>query len=55
MSMAGDKVKPEDLFDSLRVIKQQIAKHNEKTSTVSQKFMDRFKHLLTEKVEFLND
>lgn len=55
MSMAGSKVKPEDLFDSLRVIRDQYNKQQEKINTVSNRFVDRFKHLFTEKVDFLND
>lgn len=55
MSMAGDKVKPEDLFDSLRVIKDQMNKVNSETASVSSRFVDRFKHLFTEKVDFIND
>lgn len=53
--MAGDKVKPEDLFDSLKVIREQYNKQQGKDSNLSSRFVDRFKHLFTEKVDFLND
>ena len=40
MSMAGSDVKPEDLFDSLRVIKQQSAQ-----TSISDQFVSRFGHM----------
>lgn len=47
MSMGSGKVKPEDLFESLRVIKEESS--NTATKHVGEKFMERFKERLTEK------
>jgi hypothetical protein len=53
MSMGGGKIKPEDLFDSLRVIRKESS--DSSSSTVSAKFVERFKSRFTEKAVFLND
>ena len=50
MSMGSGKLKPEDLFDSLRVIKQETSQSN--TGSFAEKFFERFKGRMTEKVEF---
>jgi hypothetical protein len=47
MSMGGGKVKPEDLFESLKTIKEESSKAQDKN--VGEKFLDRFKGRLTEK------
>ncbi len=54
MSMAGGNVKPEDLFDSLKTIKKQYDNYHKENTSFNQKFIDRFKHLLTERSEFLD-
>lgn len=46
MSFGGSKLKPEDLFTSLKVLQEDI--QNSNNSTVSQKFFERFKNKFTE-------
>lgn len=50
MSMAGSKIKPEDLFESLRIIKEES--RSDSSKTVSQKFFERFKGRMTEVIPF---
>jgi hypothetical protein len=47
MSMGGSKLKPEDLFESLRIIKQETSELS--NSSVGEKFINKFKGRLTEK------
>jgi hypothetical protein len=47
MSFGGSKLKPEDLFSSLKTIQEDISA-SKNNSSVSQKFFDRFKHRFTE-------
>ena len=53
MSMGGGKLKPEDLFDSLRVMRRES--NSSASDSVASKFVDRFKNKFTEKAGFLND
>jgi len=55
-SMGGGKLKPEDLFESLRTLKEQakLSEENEAASKFAQKFFDRFSNRLTER-DKLND
>ena len=46
MSMAGSKVKPEDLFESLRVMK--LAQAKEAQASVGARFFEKFKGQMTE-------
>lgn len=49
MSMGGsDKIKPEDLFQSLKQLKKG-AEEKDTSTTVAKKFMDRFGDKLTQK------
>jgi hypothetical protein len=51
MSLGGsDKVKPEDLFASLKVIKNA----NSEGGTIAEKFVERFSSRFSEQPEFLN-
>jgi len=50
MSLGGSKIRPEDLFSSLRVIQQETSK--DESSSVGQKFFERFKHRFTEEDPF---
>lgn len=43
-SMGGGKVKPEDLFDSLKIIKEQ----NTSKASVGEKFFEKFSNKMTE-------
>jgi len=51
MSMGGGKLKPEDLFGSLKVIKEQSV---DEPKSVAQKFFDRFSERMTEKLSVIN-
>jgi hypothetical protein len=50
MSFGSGKIKPEDLFVSLRVMQQES--ENSINKSVSEKFFNRFKHRFTEEVTF---
>lgn len=50
-SFSGSNLKPEDLFDSLRVIKKEVTKTSNTTS-IGQKFFDRFSNRMTEEITF---
>jgi hypothetical protein len=50
MSMAGDKVKPEQLFHSLKTIKEDTSKQQ----NLLQKFAARFGHRFSERPELLD-
>ena len=52
-SMGGGKLKPEDLFDSLRVIKKETT-IQEDQAPFAAKFFDRFKNRMSEQ-EVIND
>jgi hypothetical protein len=49
MSFGGSKTKPEDLFTSLKIIKQEFSTDN---TSVSEKFFNKFKHRFTERNPF---
>jgi hypothetical protein len=51
MSFGGSKLKPSDLFSSLKVIEDEN-KAVDNSTTVGQKFFERFKHKLTEEIPF---
>lgn len=51
MSFGGGKLKPEDLFSSLKILKEEQISENNST-TVGQKFFNRFKSRFTEEVIF---
>jgi hypothetical protein len=51
MSFGGSKLKPSDLFNSLKVIEEETS-NVDKSLSVGQKFFDRFKHRLTEENPF---
>jgi len=55
-SLGGGKLKPEDLFESLRVIKDEAKKSEEQGvgNKVAQKFLEKFGNKLSEKVPFLD-
>lgn len=57
MSFGGGKVKPEDLFDSLRVLKEEsrVQEENTAASNFAQKFFDRFSKRFTQGDPFAND
>jgi hypothetical protein len=46
MSMGGGKVRPEDLFQSLSIIRKEA---NKTEKSVAEKFFDRFSSAFTEK------
>ena len=48
MSMGGGKLRPEDLFESLRVIKEESQASKEASSSVAEKFFERFSTRFTE-------
>jgi hypothetical protein len=48
MSMGSGKIKPEDLFESLRIIKEESNSSSDKN--FGQKFIERFKGNFTEQV-----
>jgi hypothetical protein len=51
MSLGGSKLKPEDLFNSLKII-QEESSSTDRSSSVGQKFFERFKHRFTEEDPF---
>ncbi len=46
MSFGGGKIRPEDLFSSLKTLKEET---RDSSSTVSEKFFERFKQKFTER------
>lgn len=48
MSMAGSKVKPEDLFHSLKIIKQESQRTDTENKTLGEQFFERFSSRMTE-------
>lgn len=56
-SMGGGKLKPEDLFDSLRVLKTESSARKEDTQAANfaAKFFDKFSARFTEENPFNND
>jgi hypothetical protein len=57
MSFGGGKVRPEDLFDSLRVLKEEskVQEETHAAANFAQKFFDRFSKQFTEKDPFKDD
>jgi hypothetical protein len=51
MSFGGSKLKPSDLFSSLRVMEEE-SKDVDNSVSVGQKFFNRFKHRFTEESPF---
>jgi hypothetical protein len=50
MSLGGSKLKPEDLFSSLRVLQEEVSVTS--NTSVGQKFFERFKNRFTEENPF---
>jgi hypothetical protein len=53
MSMAGSKIKPEDLFESLKILKEESIEQSKKSFAVS--FVEKFAGKFTERPEFLSN
>jgi hypothetical protein len=52
MSMSGSKIKPEDLFESLKVLKEETSRDIDNSNKIGQKFFTRFKDRMTEEIPF---
>lgn len=52
MSLGGGKVRPEDLFDSLRAIREENKPRETSASEFATKFFKKFKSRFTEKDPF---
>lgn len=57
MSMGGGKIKPEELFDSLRVLREEANTKKEVSAgpNFAQKFFDKFGAKFSEKGVFVDD